>query len=338
MKSKSMAITTPTLKETVPPEAIRELEFKRSGLATFIAQIPKPLISRLGKILGHLLYYVDVPHRRIVRRNLQFIHPEWSADQFRSLSVRTFKHFGITILEMVQMYFFAPKEVLENVQVEGQEYLIEAYSGRKGVVLISAHLGNWEMSWHVGPCYFQQQITGVAKRLRNAWLDRVIHNLRTRFGNRIIYKKGALPDMMQTLRRGEMVGILMDISRRFENVEVEFLGRRATATPAAALLALRCKCPVITAFCHRDSKGKLIVRIEPPVEIKRTNNLRTDLQTNTQLITDRVEQAVRKNPEQWFWALKRWKDFYPNLYPESKERLGHIKRKARKRRKSSPSG
>jgi lauroyl/myristoyl acyltransferase len=73
----------------------------------------------------------------------------------------------------------------------------------------------------------------------------------------------------------------------------------------------------------------LIVRIEPPVEIKRTNNLRTDLQTNTQRITARVEQAVRKNPEQWFWALKRWKDFYPGLYPEPKKRLQKIKKKKR---------
>jgi KDO2-lipid IV(A) lauroyltransferase len=322
-----MGMTTPTLKETVRPRAIRKPEFKRSGLAAFIAQIPRPLITRLGKMLGRLLYFVDVPHRRIVLRNLQFIHPEWSADQTRSLSISIFQHFGITTLEMVQMYFLGPQELLKNIQVEGQQYLIDAYSRRKGAVLVSAHLGNWEMSWQVGPCYFQQRITGVAKKLRNALLDRIVHDLRTRFGNRIIYKKGALPDLLQTLRRGEMVGMLMDISRRFESVEVKFFGRRATATPAAALLALRCKCPVIPAFGHRDSEGKLIVRIEPPVEITRTNNLRSDLQTNTQRITDRVEKAILKNPEQWFWALKRWKDFYPDLYPESKKRFQKLKRK-----------
>jgi KDO2-lipid IV(A) lauroyltransferase len=127
---------------------------------------------------------------------------------------------------------------------------------------------------------------------------------------------------------------MMDISRRFDGVEVNFFGRRATATPAAALLGLRCKSPIIPAFCHRNPKGNLIVRVEPPVEIKRTKDLRSDLQFNTQLITDQVERAVRNYPEQWNWMLKRWKEFYPGLYPESEKRLYRIKKKKEKRRKS----
>ena len=285
--------------------------------------------------MGHFLYYFDVPHRRIVRRNLQFVHPEWSRNQIQNLSKRFFQHFAKTILELVHMSFFSREDMLDNARVEGKENFIAALAKQKGVVLISAHLGNWEMAWHIGPCYFQQQVTGVAKKLRNAQLNRMIENRRTRFGNRIIYKKGALPEMMQTLRQGKIVAVLMDISRRFDGVEVKFFGRRATATPAAALLALRCKSPVVPAFCHRNAKGKLIIRIEPSVEIKRTNDLRTDIQTNTQLITDRVEQAIRKNPVQWFWTLKRWKDFYPDLYPESEKRKQRIQRKEKIKKKSS---
>jgi KDO2-lipid IV(A) lauroyltransferase len=144
--------------------------------------------------------------------------------------------------------------------------------------------------------------------------------------------------MTQTLRQGEMLGLLMDISRRFDGVEVQFFGRRATATPAAAMLAIRCKSPVIPIFCHRNHMGHLVIRVEHPIEIKRTGNLRSDLHTNTQLITDRVEHAVRKNPEQWNWLLKRWKEFYPDLYPESKKYTQRIKKKEKKkrRRKTGP--
>ncbi|MGD9349655.1 MAG: lysophospholipid acyltransferase family protein, partial [Desulfobacterales bacterium] len=174
---------------------------------------------------------------------------------------------------------------------------------------------------------------GVAKKLRNDRLNRLIHGIRTRFGNKIIYKKGALPEMVQTLRQGSMVAILMDISRRFDGVEVSFFGRRATATPAAALLGLRCKSPIIPAFCHRTAQGALIVEIEPEIEMQRTKDLRLDLRTNTQRITDRVEQAIRKNPEQWNWLLKRWKDFYPDLYPESEKRKKRIKQKEKRKMK-----
>ena len=286
-------------------------------------------------MLGNLLYYLAAPQRRIVRRNLQFSHVESSPQQLQSLSKHIFTHFGITILELLQMTCFSQKELLRYVHLEGKEIIIEALARQKGVVLITAHLGNYEMAWQYVPCYFGRQMAGVAKKMRNVRLDRLIHKMRTRFGNKIIYKKGALPEMMQTLRRGEMVGILMDISRRFDGVEVNFFGRRATATPAAAMIALRCKSPIIPAFCHRSANGKLIIRVERPIEIQRTKDLRADLQTNTQLITDRIERAVRNYPEQWNWMLKRWKEFYPDLYPESEKRLKRIKKKEKRKMKSS---
>jgi len=319
------------------------------------------------------LYYLALPQRHIVWRNLQFchlesttnrtadgvdftayggkrqghevpqslrvkpgaMHPVWktqsSPKKNQRLAKRIFQHFGITILELLQMTCFSKKKLISTLQVENKEIFIEALARQRGVVLVSAHMGNYEMAWQYVPCYFDRQMVGVAKKMRNVRLDRFIHQMRTRFGNRILYKKGALPEMMQTLRQGEIVGILMDISRRFDGVEVNFMGRRATATPAAALLAIRCRSPIIPAFCHRNENGTLTVRIEPPIEIQRTKDLRVDLQTNTQLITDRVERAVRNYPEQWNWMLKRWKEFYPTLYPESERRLRQIRKKEQKK-------
>jgi KDO2-lipid IV(A) lauroyltransferase len=315
--------------ETLPPGGL--------PLKSFISQIPKAYLLFFGKFLGNLLYCLAARQRRVVRRNLQFAYARSSPKQIRRLAKHIFQHFGISILELLQMTCFSQKDLLTNLHVEGQEILVDALAGEKGIILISAHLGNYEMAWQFIPCYFRRQMAGVAKKLRNVRIDRIVHNMRTRFGNKIIYKKGALPEMTQTLRQGGIVAILMDISRRFEGVEVNFFGHRATATPAAALLALRCKSPIIPGFCHRDAKGKLIVQVEPPVEIQRTKDLRTDLQLNTQRITDRVERAVRNYPEQWNWMLKRWKEFYPGLYPESEKRLRQIKKKEKKKEKRKSS-
>ena len=278
-----------------------------------------------------MLFYLAVPQRRIVRRNLQFSRLQSSPKAVKRQSRRIFQHFGITILELLQMACFSKQELVSTVHIKGSENIAEALARQKGIILISAHLGNYEMAWQFVPCYLQMQMAGVAKKLPNVRLNRLVHGIRTRFGNKIIYKKGALPEMMQTLRRGAMIAILMDISRRFDGVEVNFFGRRATATPAAALLSLRCKSPIIPAFCHRAPKGALIVEIEPPIEMQRTKDLRVDLQTNTQRITDRVEHAIRRYPEQWNWMLKRWKDFYPDLYPESEKRLRRIKQKEKRK-------
>jgi KDO2-lipid IV(A) lauroyltransferase len=300
----------------------------------FIAQIPRSNLLFWGKMLGNILFYLAVPQRRIVRRNLHFTRLQSSPKAIKRLSRRIFQHFGITIVELLQMACFSKQDLVSTIHIKGLKIIGEALSQQKGIILISAHLGNYEMAWQVVPCYLEIQMAGVAKKLRNARLNRLIHGIRTRFGNRIIYKKGALPEMVQILRQGSMVAILMDISRRFDGVEVSFFGHRATATPAAALLGLRCKSPVIPAFCHRTAQGKLIVEIEPPVEMQRTKDLRLNLQANTQRITDRVERAIRRHPEQWNWMLKRWKDFYPDLYPESEKRLRRIKQKEKRKMKS----
>ena len=305
-------------------------------MKSFIAQIPNAYLLFFGKILGILLYFLAVPKRRIVRRNLRFCLLESAPQQIQSMTKQIFQHFGITILELLQMIYFSKQDLISKVSVENIEILIEALAKQKGVVLITAHLGNYEIAAQTIPCLLGMQMSSVAKKMRNVRLNRLIHNIRTRFGNKVIYKKGALPQMMHTLRQGAIVTIMMDISRRFDGVEVNFFDRRATATPAAALLGLRCKSPIIPAFCHRTPTGKLIVQIEPPIEIRRSNDLRSDLKFNTQLITDRVERAVRSYPEQWNWMLKRWKEYYPGLYPESRKRLARIKMKEKRRKKPTP--
>ena len=306
-----------------------------NGLKALIARTPQARLLFFGKILGNLMYFLSFHWRRIVIRNLSFTRIETSPERIKERAKIIFQHFGITILELVQMTCMSKQQIISKVRIEGQEILTEALVRQKGVVVVTAHLGNYEMAAQSIPCILGIPLASVAKQMRNPWINRVIHNMRTRFGNKIIYKKGALPEMTQKLRQGLVVTILMDISRRFDGVEVEFFGHRATATPSAALLGLRCKSPIVPAFSHRNRKGELIVQIESPIEIQRTDNLRKDLKTNTQLITDRIERAVRNYPDQWNWILKRWKEFYPDLYPETRKRMKRIKKKE-KRKKRTP--
>jgi KDO2-lipid IV(A) lauroyltransferase len=134
---------------------------------------------------------------------------------------------------------------------------------------------------------------------------------------------------VKAVRNGEVLTLLMDMGRDREGVDVTFLGRKATATPGAALVALRCDSPVIPGFCVREADGDLTVRFYPAISLKRTGNLRSDIQTNTQLMSDAVERAVRAHPGQWGWHQRKWKKHYPSLYPE------FFARKARRKRRLS---
>jgi KDO2-lipid IV(A) lauroyltransferase len=278
-----------------------------------------------------LFYSLALPYRRLVRRNLEFCYPEWTQKEVRELSRRIFMNFGVSLLEMFQYSFMSPEEVFNNVRVEGEERFVNALQGKQGVVIVSAHMGNWEACLHFTNHYGKPML-GVAAKTRFGWADVLLSRSRNRLGNMIIDKKGALPKMTEGLRRGEVIGMLIDQSRRKHGVEVTFFGRTATASPAAALLALRCKSLVLPAFSVRGSDGQLTIQVKKPLELTRTGDLRRDIQSNTQRMIDVVEEMVRKYPDQWFWLLKPWKVHYPNLYSDWDAR--RRKRKAKKKKKA----
>lgn len=302
----------------------------RERLRRLIVGIPRSYILRLGRLLGDMWRLVDAPRRRTVVRNLEFTHPYLSRDEIRRLKRRIFHHLGITFLEISQLGFFSQEDVLSRVRIVGGEHFRNAMNGPGGIVLISAHLGNWEMGLQFAACYAPVPVLTVAKHMRFKPLDRWLTHLRTRLGARVIFKEGAFPEMAKTVRNGEVVMLLVDMSRRQDGVDVNFFGRKATATPGAALVALRCNSPVIPGFCFRGADGKLTAQFHPPVPMQRTGDLRSDLVMNTQLITDVVEQAIREHIDQWFWYHRKWKKHYPELYPE------FFARKARRTRQITP--
>ncbi len=290
-------------------------------LTAFIASIPQKHIVSVGKLLGMLVYFLDLRHRRIVRRNLQFVHPEWSQDRIQELSKRIFENIGVTLLEICQITSFSREDILRKVRIRGKDNLLNAIKNPNGVILISAHIGNWEMAPLSISCYLQKPLVVVARELQSKAFDQWILRLRTRFGTTIIYKERALPEMTRTLRQGKVLGLLIDQeTKRSEGVDVTFFDRTISATPSAALLAIRCKSPVLPVFCIREADSRLTLVVEPPLTMQRTGGLRADLKTNTQIMTSAIERAVRAYPEQWFWFHKRWKRHYPNLYPEDMAR------------------
>jgi len=316
-------------------QPFKEINTLLGKFATFIASVPHKRIASIGRVLGILIYVIDVRHRRIVRRNLKFVYPEWSSDLVKRKSKLVFQNLGMTILEIFQMICFSSDDILDKVKIRGEEYLLNAMHNDKGVILISAHLGNWEIVPLFWSLYFNAPITVVARQIQNKIINRWIHALRIRFGSRVIYKDDALPEMTRTLRNGKILAILIDQGIKSSlGIKIKFFNKFVTATPAASLLAMRCKSPVLPGFCTRNEDGEFTIRLEPPLVLKRTGDLSADLRTNTQIMTDAIEKMVRKYPEQWFWVHKRWRKHYPHLYPEDMNRRRHRRSRKKQRARS----
>jgi Kdo2-lipid IVA lauroyltransferase/acyltransferase len=311
-------------------ESLPSTNSRRGSIMSFVAGIRPGRIVALGRIVGQLAYYLDIPHRRVVWRNLKFCFPEWSSREVVQFSRRVYQNVGVVALEMLQTAALRPDELLERVEIIGSEDLLGALAEKRGVVVVAGHTGGWEMAMLAVAAGFQGSATVVS---RDDPINRFSDSVRRRFGINTVYKKGAFPAMMQALRRAEIVVITIDLSRGKDEVEVQFFGKRATMTISAALLALRCRCPVLPALCHRNPDGTLTLRLGPAFKVNRTGDLRADLQAGSQRMTDAIEEAIRQYPEQWLWHGKRWKVFYPQLYPEYfSERKRRKEKKMRRRR------
>ena len=220
----------------------------------------------------------------------------------------------------MQLACMSGEDILRKVRIRGKENLKHALEGSNGVIMISAHIGNWEMAPPFVSNYFRRRVVSVARQVSPEPLDRWIYWLRTRFGNTIVDKKGALPTMARTLKKGNILGILIDQgTKRSEGVEVKFFGRTTTATPVAAILARRFDSTVLLSYCIREPGKYLTLVIEPPLNLQKSDDVHSDLQNNTQIMTDAIERVVKKYPEQWFWFHKRWKRHHPGIYQGKKD-------------------
>ncbi len=284
-----------------------------------------------GSTLGTLAYVVDFRHRRIVKRNLQLVYPEWPRGRINAVSRRVFCNTAITMLEFLQFASLSRVALLRKIRMQGEEHLIEAARSSRGVIVISAHIGNWEAAHMSTACFLEKPVVLVARRIRPHLLNEWVNRLRARFGGVLLDKAGALPKMARALREGKVVGILIDQSTlRSEGVEIDFLGHRAMATPSAAILARRFNALVLPAFCLRQGDGQLTLAVQPPLALARTNDRQSDMVENTQVMNDAVAEAIRSHPDQWFWFHKRWKRHYPELYPEDLARRRRQKAAKRK--------
>ncbi|MBW2022723.1 MAG: hypothetical protein JRI39_09215 [Deltaproteobacteria bacterium] len=298
-----------------------------------VEKIPQKLLCFFGKFLGNIAYVADARHRRIVKRNLRFAIPSLDSSAKINRTARgVFQNAAISFLEILQMSRLSRNDILQKVQVKGSTYLLDAKNSQRGTIVISAHFGNWEMAHIFGSCFLNEPLVLVARKVKpsivNEWLNRV----RGRFGSEILDKSSALPRMIRAIRRGKILGVLIDQGTLLsDGVEVTFFGKKTNATPAAAVLARRYKAAVLPVFCVRRKDGDLEVVAYPPLDLQESDDYQQDFQVNTQMMINVIESAIREHPDQWFWFHKRWKRHYPELYKEDwrRRKKKKAKRKAR---------
>ena len=308
-----------------------------TALSTALASnIPYSFLKAAGSFLGLAAYAVDKRHRMIVKHNLHFIFPDYTKKVVTSVSRNVFINTAITFLEIIQLIYASNEHLQQKVEIFDPANQSQFIKNQGRVIFVSAHIGNWEIPPLFVSMYFKKPMQLVARPLDADVLNRLMLDLRTRFGSTIIDKKGALQKLARALRNEQPIGLLVDQDiRPNEAIKANFLGKAVNAAPSVAWLARRYDCQVVPVFSYRKTNGKLVMEIKPPVALVQTQNPKDDVLTNTQIINDAISDLIRGHVDQWFWFHKRWKRYYPEIYPEELKRLKRLaKKKVKKRQRA----
>jgi KDO2-lipid IV(A) lauroyltransferase len=266
---------------------------------------PAAVVERVGGWMGLAVYAFDRAHRRVAHGNVAAAFPARSPRERRRIVRGAFAHFGRLLLELLKFSTLSPEAMLARVEFEGEERVRSAHARGKGVLFVTGHFGFWELQAMVHALKLQPMAV-LARPLDNQALNQLLEDVRTRTGNTVIYRQGALRRAMRMLHEGHGVGILIDqhiLSR--DAVQVDFFNRPAATTSAVAALALRTGAPVVPLFALPLGRGRYRMVYEPPVEPPPASP--TAVRDFTQRCTDVLEMYVRRHPELWLWMHRRWR-------------------------------
>jgi Kdo2-lipid IVA lauroyltransferase/acyltransferase len=273
-----------------------------------MAVLPRRAARFAGAVLGAVAWLILPRLRRTGLRNLELAWPTMPAAERQRLLRRLYRSLGWQLAEFCQMRKYTRANTGNLARYEGLEHYLAARDRGAGVLIVTAHLGAWELSsfWHSLMGY---PMTMVIRRLDNPRVDALVNGIRCLHGNKVVHKDDFARGLLVAMRRGETVGILMDTNMTPpQGVFVPFFGVAACTASGLARVALRTGAAVLPGFMvWEPGEGKYVLRFAPEIPLAASGDDERDILENTARFTAAIEEAIRRSPDQWLWVHRRWK-------------------------------
>jgi KDO2-lipid IV(A) lauroyltransferase len=293
----------------------------RAALRVMLA-VPMRIRAALFELAMLLVWAVDARHRKIGRINLRIAFPEMGDREAARIVRICYMRMGTAAAEFVHIPKMGRKYVEDHIRIEGVENIRQ--SERElglGVLALTGHFGNWELSSHtygtlIAPAAF------IVRPVADSVWDRIVTERREWAGNRVIRKFDSAKEVMREIRRGTMVGILIDQNvDRHKGVLVDLFTKKAYTTDGIARMALALRTNIHPAFIFRHPEKKFhhTLRFGPAIPMDPNAPREEEVIRLTRRCNEELEKAIREDPTQWLWFHRRWKTRppgEPDLYKE----------------------
>lgn len=273
----------------------------------FILFLPRRLAIALGVLFGDVAFILAKRERTRGLHNLSLAFgSERSVLEIKGILHECFRNIGKGLMEFIQLPKLNPSNIGKLVKFEGKQNLDEALGKGRGVIIITAHFGNWELlgaSFSILG-YPSNTIVRPAKMKR---IDELVNNYRERTGLKCIRRDMSIKRAVRCLRRNELLGILADVDTKVDGVFVDFLGQPSYTPKGPVILSMKTGAVMLPAFIIRQKDNTHRLVIEKALDLNFTGNIEHDMIANIQAYTRVIESYIRKYPEQWIWFHDRWR-------------------------------
>lgn len=269
-------------------------------------KLPDKAGRYLAKIISFLAYFITPARREHSRLNLKKAL-NLSEKESKKMIKEVYDNLGYNFAEFLLEDSFNLKDIEKMVEFNGLENLDQALKEKNGVIIYTAHLGNWELLGAV-LALKNYPINSIAREQNNSLFDQKINQIRKNIGVGIIPKGLAVRKAFKKLKDNQIVAILGDQDARSSGWKLNFFERDASTYAGAVQFAKRTGAPIVPVFLHRQGWLKHKLQVYPARKINKDAS-KEELKLQLQSLVDLTEKEIKKNPADWMWLHKRWKTY-----------------------------
>lgn len=276
------------------------------ALIGLVQAMPLNSAARLGRACGRLGWWIDRRHRRVAIENLAAAFPERGAAEIRGLARENYLRLGEGYVSAIKTAAMSSGELANRLEWVGAREFLARHPG--SIVAAVGHFGNFELFARVADLGSGRTVATTYRALRQPHLNRLLQSVRARSGIRFFERRTESSALRDAMRQGPIVlGLLADQHAGDSGLWLPFLGRPASCHAAPAVFALRYDAPLCVAICYRLALGRWRIEVSPEIPTHDAQGKPREPREITADINRHYEDAIRRDPANWFWVHRRWK-------------------------------
>ncbi len=271
-----------------------------------VCLLPVFLQNALASLLGWLFWLATPKKRKILA--VSQVRDCLGVDdaEARRIARDSVLRLGEILMTVLCFPILTEEKVKKNVIIKDPELLKELYAEGKGVIMVTAHFGNWELVPAAASAN-GYPLAVVVKKQSNEALNRFINEYRSMIGSKVVYHRTGVLEMLRLLNKGYGLALLSDQHAGKDGIPMDFFGKPTSCPRGPATLARITGAPMSIALMCKRPDGMHEITLQPPIYVEHTDDKEKDIRDATVVIMKKLEDEIRKNPEMWYWLHNRWK-------------------------------